>query len=68
MGLLGFQNRPVSGPEIVDFCGLNGPRPVQNPFKMVGREALHHFEWFWIDLGPLREQSSTIFGPETGRF
>jgi len=45
MGLLGFQNRPVSGPETFNFCDLNGPNPVQNPFKMVGREAPHHFEW-----------------------
>ena len=32
MGLLGFQARPVSGPEIADFGGQNG------------REAPHHFE------------------------
>ena len=39
MGLLSFQNRPASGPEIIDLCGLNGPKPVQHPYKMVGREA-----------------------------
>ena len=44
MGLLGFQNKPVSEPEIVDFGGLNGPKPVRNPFKMVGRFAPRHFE------------------------
>ena len=45
MGLLGFQNRPVSGPEIVDLGILNGPKLVQNLFKVVGHEAPHHFEW-----------------------
>ena len=45
MGLFGFQFRPVSGPEIVDFGGLNGPIPVQSPFKVVGREAPNHFKW-----------------------
>jgi len=34
IGLLGFQNRPVSGPEIVDFCGLDGPKQAQNPFPV----------------------------------
>jgi len=43
MGLLGFQIRPVSGPEIVDLEGLNGPKPVQNPLKVVGLEVPHHF-------------------------
>jgi len=41
----GFPNRSASGPEIVDLCGLNYPRPAQNPFKMVWRFALHNFEW-----------------------
>ena len=45
MGLLGFQIRPVSGPEIADFGGLNGPKSLQNPSKMVGRFAPHHFGW-----------------------
>jgi len=35
MGLFGFQIRPVSGPEIVDFWGLNGPEPAQNPLEVV---------------------------------
>jgi len=29
----------------VEFCGLNGPKPLENPFKVVGHEAPHHFEW-----------------------
>ena len=45
MGLFGFRIRPVSGPEIVDFGGLNGLNPVQNPRKEVGREVPHHFSW-----------------------
>ena len=45
MGLLGFQNRPVSTQEIVNLGDLNGPTLVQHPFKTVGREAPHHFEW-----------------------
>jgi len=45
MGLFGFQIRPVSGPEIVDFWGLNGPEPAQNPLEVVEREAPHHFKW-----------------------
>jgi len=45
MGLFGFQIRPLSGPKIVDLGGLDGPKPVQNPVKMVGREAPHHFNW-----------------------
>ena len=45
MGLLGFQNRPAPGPEIFDFCGLNGPKPARNPFEMVERFAYHNFEW-----------------------
>ena len=44
MGLLGFQNRPVPGLNIVDFAGLKGTEPGRNPFKVVGREAPHHFK------------------------
>ena len=51
MGLLGFQNRPILGSEIVDFWGPHGFKPLQNPFKMVGREAPHHFEWFLDPFG-----------------
>ena len=43
MGLLGFQIRPVSGPEIVDVWNLNDPQPLQNPSKMVGHFVPHHF-------------------------
>ena len=27
-GLLGFQNRPVSGPHVLDICGLNCFKPI----------------------------------------
>jgi len=45
MELFGFQIRPVPGPEIVDFWGLNGPKRAQNPFKVVGCEAPQPFTW-----------------------
>jgi len=45
MGLLGFQNRPIFAPKIVVLGGLNGPKPGQNPLKVVGRFAPHHFKW-----------------------
>ncbi len=45
MGLSGFEIRPVSGPEIADLGDLNGPKPLRNPSKMVGRFAPHHFGW-----------------------
>ncbi len=45
MGLLGFQIRPVSAREFADVRRLNGPKPLQHPSKMVGREAPHHFGW-----------------------
>jgi len=61
MGLLGFQIRPVSGPGIVDVRALNGPKPVQNPFKVVGHEAPHHFEWVF-------GQVSGRLDPEHRRF
>ena len=31
-GIVGFQNRPASGPKIVDFGGLNGPARSAPPF------------------------------------
>ncbi len=46
MGLPGFQIRPVSVQAIAGFGGLDGPEPVQNPSKMAGRLAPHHFEGF----------------------
>ncbi len=45
MGLSGFQIRLVSGPEIADVGGLDGPKPLQNQSKMVGHEAPHQFGW-----------------------
>ena len=64
-----FKNRPVSGPEIVDLCGLNGLKPAQNHFQTVGRKAPHHFEWvFCAGLGTFRLQKERISGPQTGRF
>jgi len=59
MGLLGFQNRTVSGPDSVDVCGLNGPKSAQNPFKMVGRGVPRHFEWV---LGRLKVVQTTKIG------
>lgn len=35
MGLLGLQIRPASGPDIADFGGLHGPKPLRSPSKMV---------------------------------
>ena len=55
MGLFGFQTRPVSGPEIVGFGGLNGLNPIKNQVKAV------------TGLGPFKHQKSTISGPETRR-
>jgi hypothetical protein len=43
MGLLGFQIRPVSGPDIADFGGLRRPKPLRNPSNMMGREAAPPF-------------------------
>ncbi len=51
MGLVGFQIWPVSGPEILDGTGLNGPKLLQHPSEIVGREAAHHFG---LVLKPLR--------------
>ena len=48
MGLSGFQIRPVSGPEIADLGGLNGPNPLQNPSQMVGSEV-PQFSW-WVTV------------------
>ncbi len=45
MGLSGFHIRPVSGLDIADVGGLNGPKPLRSPSKMVGCEAPHHFGW-----------------------
>ena len=45
VGLFGFQILPVSEQEIVKFEGPNSSKTVQNPFKVVGRFAPHHFEW-----------------------
>ena len=49
MALLGFPTQLVSGPEILAFGNLSGPRLsarlVQNPSKLVGRFAPHHFLW-----------------------
>jgi hypothetical protein len=36
MELFCFQIRPVSGPEMADFGGLDGPNPVQNLSKLAG--------------------------------
>jgi hypothetical protein len=36
MGLSGFQIRPLPGPELADLGALRGPKPLQNPSKMVG--------------------------------
>ena len=30
VGCLGFQIQPVSRPKIVNLCGINCPKPVQN--------------------------------------
>ena len=51
MGLVGFQIRPVSGLEVVDFGGLNGFSPAQNPLKEVGRFAPHHFKLVLVGPG-----------------
>jgi len=45
MGSFGCQCRPASGPEIVDVGGLNGSKPAQNPFEVVGGFAPHRFKW-----------------------
>jgi len=45
MGLFGFQIRPISGPEILDFRCLHGPKPVQNPIKEAGCFVPHHINW-----------------------
>jgi len=47
MALFGFQIRPLPGTEIVDFWGTNGPKTIQNPLEVVGREAPRHFKWVW---------------------
>ena len=65
MGLLGFQIRPVPGPETFDLGDLNGPKPVQNTLKVVGHKPPHHFSGCWTGLGPLRPPKSTISDPET---
>ncbi len=43
MGLTGSRTQVVCGPEITKFWGLDGPQPLQNPSKMVGRFVPHHF-------------------------
>ncbi len=49
-------SRGSGGPKIVDVGGLNGPKPLRNPSKMVGRFAPHHlgsvFELFQGRLDP----------------
>jgi hypothetical protein len=67
MGLLGFQVRPVSGPEIANFEGLSGPKPLQNASKMVGRFAPQHFGLVLKRLKAVYISKSAISGPETGR-
>ena len=68
MGLLGLHNRPVSGPEIVDFGDLNGRKPAQNPFN-VWWSASHPtiLVGFWTGLRPFRLPKSTMSGLETDR-
>ncbi len=56
MGLSGFQIRPVSGPEIADFWGLNGPGKA---FKHVGVLRPHRFAGFPVPPGPARPQKHT---------
>jgi len=44
MLVFGFQIGQVSGPGIIELGSLNGPKLAENPLKMVGWEAPHHFE------------------------
>ncbi len=67
MGLFGFQTRPVSGPEILDFVVINSPKPLRNPLKIVGRYAPHHFKSVLKRLRQFEPQQSAISGTETGR-
>ena len=51
MGLLGFRNRPVSGPEIVDFGGLAvtagiKPDPAARRTAPCGAEAVNKQEGY----------------------
>ena len=43
-GLRPGSEKSKIGPEIIDFGGLNGLKPVQNPFKAVGHEVPHRFK------------------------
>jgi len=47
MGLFGFQIRP----KIVDFGGLNGLKPGQDPLEVAGRFVPHHFKWILARFG-----------------
>ena len=60
MGLSGFQIRPVSGPEVADLEGLSGPL-IQNPSKMAGRFAPHHFGW-------VLKRFRAVLEPQSQRF
>ncbi len=48
MELSGFQIRPISGPVLADFEGLDGPKPLQNPSKLIGTLRAPPF---WMGFG-----------------
>ena len=50
MRLLGFQIRPVSGPEIVDFVILNGRKTGPKSIKNGGVLRPHQSKWVWDRL------------------
>ncbi len=55
----------ASGPEIVDFVGLNGHLLPQNPLDQAGGFTPHLFQWFCGRNWPFRPPKSTLSGPET---